>query len=317
MEITRDRPLRRDWDALTVDAAFVQGWAYGAVAERLGATVHRLRIGNASCLGVTQVIERGIGPLRLLWLPGGIHWLRGADTPRALKTIRSAWPGAVFVLSPDAGRVLRQAPQRAVLDLSGDLRAGLRKKWRNRLTCAGRAGLSVTREPGCPDWLLGRDAEMRRRRGYRALPHRWLATLHRVSPGTVESWIASDHDGPVAGVCLLRHGREAVYHLGQTTRVGRETSAHNLLLWHAMCAARVEGGTRMDLGLIDPARLPGLTHFKLGTGARAINDPPTRLLCPWDQASDGSQSTMDGKATSVAMVTASARKNGITPRNTS
>ncbi|MBJ3763042.1 GNAT family N-acetyltransferase [Maribius pontilimi] len=307
--------LDRDaWEAAARDAPFEQSWLYGAVAESFGARLARWRlVSGGQTVALAQGIERGIGPFRVLWFPRGVHGVATAE----MTDLRRALPGHPFVLSPEAGRIVRQVADRAELVLTSGLRAGLGKKWRNRLSAAERAGLQVCRMRGLSDWLMDCELRQRRSRGYRALPALWVKRVAALDPDCVETLIAWKDGVRVAGVTCLRHGRQMRYELGHTTETGRKLSAHNLLLWRAMRDAEERGDARMDLGIVDATRLPGLTRFKLGTGARQVAAPPMRLLTPWAQASDGSQSTMDGKATSVAMVTASATKNGITPLKTS
>jgi lipid II:glycine glycyltransferase (peptidoglycan interpeptide bridge formation enzyme) len=73
-----------------------------------------------------------------------------------------------------------------------------------------------------------------------------------------------------AGMMFLLHGSTATYHLGWTDDIGREHSAHNLLLWQA-CALLAERGVRLlDLGGANTVANPGLARFKLGSGGRVV-----------------------------------------------
>ncbi|MEM7457886.1 MAG: GNAT family N-acetyltransferase [Pseudomonadota bacterium] len=69
----------------------------------------------------------------------------------------------------------------------------------------------------------------------------------------------------MAGMLILKHGRMATYQAGTTTPQGRETCAHNRLLWQVMCDLQKRQITRLDLGRADLS--PGLRRFKLGAGA--------------------------------------------------
>lgn len=305
---------RHAWDMAARDAPFEQSWSYGAVAATFGARICRWRlVSNGQTVAVAQGIERGIAPFRCVYLPRGVH----CGGPVDIAGLRSAIGPSRFILSPDAGRAVKRMPDRADLVLGRDMRAGLSKKWRNRLNSAERADLTVRRIDGLSGWLLRIEGTQRRARGYRALPTTWLERLATLEPGSVETYLVWRDGVRLAGMTFLRHGRQLHYHLGATTDAGRAVSAHNLALWSAMATALARGDLRMDLGLIDRRILPGLTRFKLGTGADTVVTGPMRLLAPWSQANDGSHRTMAGNATRVAMVSASATKNGMTPLNTS
>jgi len=89
------------------------------------------------------------------------------------------------------------------------------------------------------------------------------------NPGQAKLFTAFDGRDPVAQMLFLRHGGGATYHIGHTTGRGRALSAHNLLLWNAMCWLAAKGHRRLDLGLISTDKAAGLARFKLATGATA------------------------------------------------
>ncbi|TDL83691.1 GNAT family N-acetyltransferase [Palleronia sediminis] len=282
MRITFDECDCDSWTEWAGDAPLEQHWAYGATAQRLGARIVRARLGPPSDpVGIAQGVVRRIGPLRVLWLPRGVFPRHGGELGHeAAAATGAALPGLVAILSPGATVPLSAPRMRAIVGLHGDLRAGLGGKWRNALRRAERSDLAVERVAGCPAWLRQGEAEQRRARGYRALPPEWLAAFRLAAPDAVESWIARRGAHPVAGMSFLRHGRGMTYHLGWSGRAGRARNAHNLLLWHAMNDAAARGTTMLDLGLVDPARLPGLTRFKRGARARLVHDPAVGLVLP-------------------------------------
>ncbi|MBO9453197.1 GNAT family N-acetyltransferase [Tropicibacter sp. R16_0] len=167
----------------------------------------------------------------------------------------------------------------AELDLTGDLRAGLHQKWRNRLKQAERQNLRVTRQNMPIDprhWLLREDANRQRQRRYRNWPAALTSAFAETNPGKAKLFTAFADKIPIAGLLLLRHGPVATYHVAHTTARGRHHSAQNLLLWTAMTWAARKGGQRLDLGLISTEDAPGLARFKLGTGAN-----PRKLGGTW------------------------------------
>lgn len=169
--------------------------------------------------------------------------------------------GAVPLLSPTTI---------AELNLTGDLRRNLRQKWRNRLSHAERFGLRVTRQnlPQRSDnWLLRADLAQQCTRGYRNWPLEMTLAYARSNPGKAKLFTAFDRATPIAAILILCHGQSATYHLGHSGPRGRQTSAHNLLMWNAMNWLKSKGYERLDLGPVSTETGAGLTRFKLGTGA--------------------------------------------------
>ncbi len=232
---------------------------------------------------VWQVQSRRFGPLGRLDLvsrgpvaaePGDLDdWLRrwtrwhdgrplvlNADGLSA-EALRGAgfWP----LVTPATLALLPLGPE-------AGMRAALAQKWRNRLNRAERAGLKLRETDLTPDhWILTAEAAQARARGYRGLPPAFSAAFARANPGAARVFEALDKGVPVAGALVLRHGRMATWQIGVTTPEGRRCHAMNLLLWHAMQALAARGHDCLDLGILNAQDAPGLTHFKLGTGARA------------------------------------------------
>ncbi|SLN43901.1 FemAB family protein [Falsiruegeria litorea R37] len=167
----------------------------------------------------------------------------------------------------------------AELSLTGDLRAQLHQKWRNRLKHAEMQNLRVTRQNMPIDpahWLLSADAAQQRTRRYRSWPAPLNCAFAKANPGQAKLFTAFAGKTPLAGLLLLRHGSVATYQIAHTTARGRHHSAQNLLLWCAMTWAARKDMQRLDLGLISTEDAPGLARFKLGTGAK-----PRKLGGTW------------------------------------
>lgn len=193
--------------------------------------------------------------------------------------------GAVPLFSP--GHIAR-------LDLSRSperRRAALHQKWRNRLRHAETQGLRLTRQnmPVDPNhWLLTADCAQQSQRGYRSWPLALTLAYAQANTGMAKLFQAFDGKEPVAAILVLRHGRDATYHIAHTTARGKALSAHNLLMWEAMSWLSAQGCKTLDLGLINTEDAPGLARFKLGTGASlhrlggtwVIWPPMGRLLAP-------------------------------------
>lgn len=248
---------------------------------------------DGALLGRARIHIRRFGPLRLAWLPCGPVWT-DASTPAAQRAALAALPRAapfralwaVGGATDRVGRGWRVARGRQVAELDlrpGDAcrRAALHGKWRNCLTRAERAGLTVTARPlALPGdaALLDREDAQRRTRGYAALPRAFTESWAALAPEATLMLTALHAGRPAAFMLLLLHAPTATYHIGWTGAEGRASGAHALLLWRAGEILSCQGYTRLDLGLIDPARAPGLARFKLRAGATA-RDPGATILC--------------------------------------
>ena len=74
----------------------------------------------------------------------------------------------------------------------------------------------------------------------------------------------------VAAMLFLIHGSAATYHVGWSNEVGRDTNAHNLLLWRALNELRERGVRKLDLGGVNTRQLPGISRFKIGSGGKVV-----------------------------------------------
>ena len=205
---------RADWDGLLARAPFAtlqQSWAYGAaLAETAGCRVGRCvisRRGRARALA--QTFEKGGAlPLSIVRILRGPVWLDpqpGVEERQAiLRALRRAFrlrDRQLLVWTPelpdtiDSHADLRGCGLRrmvtgystALLDLSRPaetLRRELRGKWRNMLTSAEKAGLSVRMTAtGRPfEWLV-RQAETQRRRGGYFAPS--AAMIHAIAATSI------------------------------------------------------------------------------------------------------------------------------------
>ena len=241
-----------------------------------------LRLGDA---GHVQLMLRG----RLALASRGPVWSAGVGDVtrmaalRALRRSRPALSGLVINADAPQDRALWRAGFVPVMTpawvaewhMAGtDLqrRAALDQKWRNRLVRAEHRALRVieTDFPADPaHWLVQRDAEQQRARGYRGYPGAVAAGYAAANPGHARLFVVEMGGAPVAAALVLVHGRVATYHIGWADAVGRAVQAHNLVLWRASCALSARGVVRFDLGGLDTVAAAGLAHYKLGTGAVA------------------------------------------------
>ena len=230
-----------------------------------------------------QILKRAFGPLTIRWMP------------RIAAPVQPSELGAGPILAiPDraeAEPVFRQVGFRPVmtaqhvaeLDLiepEPNRRFRLHGKWRNRLRHAEAAGLNIRNSPfrpGKDDDLLKMEQAQRFARKYTALPPKFTRAWAENAPKTCRVFRATRRHGLAAFVIVLLHAPTASYHIGWTGDEGRQTSAHNLLLWTAANWLAMRGYHRFDLGTVDTDTAPGLARFKIGTGAHIRPLGPTML----------------------------------------
>lgn len=251
---------------------FQQGAAYAAAASACGARVRWLEFGCGRALAVER------GPLRLV--SRGPVWEGepgAAERRRAIRRM-ARWPGMTLVTAGEEvagfGLVPLVTPMHhALWDLSGDLRAGLAGKWRNRLVRAEASAKGRRAGRAALERLIAAEAVQRHARGYRALPAAFTLAL---DPGALRIW---DWPGGAA-MCFVVHGKSATYHLGWTSPEGRAAGVHGVILMRAAEALAAEGVRWLDLGTVDTEAAPGLARFKLGTGAALKRLGATMLVLP-------------------------------------
>lgn len=245
-------------------------------------------------LARAQIYTRRIGPLRVFWLPRGPVWATRPDEDlhrHAMRGLRRAvGRSGLWLVSGDEPdprcRGLGLAPPLRVAETGlggGDAArcAALHPRWRNHLRRAERSGLDIEERPlrAGDSALLQQEMTQRRARRYAALPPAFAEGWAARMPTATRLFIARADRTPIAFMLFLLHAPVASYHIGWTGPEGRRTSAHALLLWHASSRLADGGFLRLDLGRLDPLN-PGLTEFKLRSGAVARDLGATRLLWP-------------------------------------
>ncbi len=252
---------------------FQQSAVYADAARACGARVRWLEMGTGRILAVER------GRLRLVLRVAQTGPL--ADRRRVIRGL-ARWPG-ITVVTPETpvagfGLIPLITPvHHAIWPLSGDLRAGMAGKWRNRLVAA-EPGLRLQRgDAGTLDRLLEREAAQRRDRGYRALPAGFVRAL---DPVCLRLWDWRQGGQTAAAMAFVVQGGCATYHMGWTSDAGRAAGVHAVMLTRAAEALQVEGVRWLDLGSVNTEASPGLARFKLGTGARLKRLGATLLVLP-------------------------------------
>ncbi len=162
-----------------------------------------------------------------------------------------------------------------LLDLNqseNQLLAAMDGKWRNQLRSSQKHQLAcvpVGLQFEHYQWLLEEEMQQRQRIGYKAFSPA-LVSSYQAYAGQNSLLILRADDGKdtVAGMLCLIHGHSATYHIGWSNPLGKEKSAHNLLLWESMRRLKARGIRWFDLGGVNTQDGAGLTRFKLGSGAQ-------------------------------------------------
>ncbi len=263
-----------------------QSEAFERTCQALKLPVARFETQAGTCLVQSRKLPV-IGQFHLLSRGPTAH--TAAEAASLLGEVRRAVSGPLIVNAPtEAGKLggvqIARGAELAIIDLGdeGAMRAQLHQKWRNQLNKAERApitfidqSLDATRHK----WFLEAEAAQQTSRKYKSYPAGFLLAFAKANPGQARLYTALDNGQPVAAMLILKHGRAATYQAGVTTALGRESCAHNGLLWRVMSDLGRRGFTMLDLGRSDLN--PGLRRFKLGSGARTQQLGGTLLFHSW------------------------------------
>ena len=300
---------RAEWERLTFAAGksgLEQSWAYGAAVEsEHGLRVERGLVEQAGePLALVQAFCRHRLFVRMTRLLRGPVWLIDPLSDSRADLVcrviaeryrRRRFGDLLFWLaelpeSPGSHKMLRALGMKQVvtgyssiwLDLAPpleDLRAGLHGKWRNALTQAEKAGVTIeqTTHPRRLNQGLLLYDRFRRKKRFLGPTGDFIAALARADREAVLALTARRKDDLVAGVILVRHGVAATYLASWTSDAGRVGQAHNLLLWQGIEILK-EAGTRwLDLGGVNTESQPGIARFKLGLGGEVFTLAGTYL----------------------------------------
>jgi lipid II:glycine glycyltransferase (peptidoglycan interpeptide bridge formation enzyme) len=203
---------------------------------------------------------------------GGPHDPDG-ELPHAL---RSAGWRAATPIQPNSTRII---------DLRADeetLQADMRKKWRQYVNRARKAGIRVIDAEGD---RLGDFYRIYRETAQRAgflirteAAYRDVWDAFRPA-GNARLLFAETAEGePQATLFLVRSGPRVVEPYGGMTQAGAESRANYLLKWEAIRSSKERGATSYDLWGLATG---GIAHFKTGFGGREVH-----YIGAWDLVLD-------------------------------
>lgn len=150
--------------------------------------------------------------------------------------------------------------------LSANFRRNLRRATREDIVVSRGAGEDYIRR------FYRLHLLTRRRFGLPAQPWRFFRLLHHIfGPSKdIEVWVASRSKRDIAGIVLLKTGKQLYYKWGARLP-GDDSSANHLLLWNAFEEYCRQAET-IDLGRTD-INNHGLMRFKKELGASAVSMP--------------------------------------------
>ncbi len=173
--------------------------------------------------------------------------------------------------------VSKHGYQTIYLDLRPDLevlRKNLNKKWRNMLVKSEKQGLNVVFSDRGEHfaWLLNHYSADKAIKKYDGASPKVITELAKefLRGKNMLIGTALFDNKPIAAILLFNHGSSATYQIGYTSDIGRDKSAHHLLLWRAMAELKKRNISNFDLGGINEKHAKGIKTFKQGMGGQAV-----------------------------------------------
>ena len=254
--------------------------------------------------GLVQILEAGFlkNMVHALILDRGPVWLAGYGTPdhfeAFLHEFTRQFPARFgrkrrFIPEYNESECVRRALlqagfkrqgdhpyQTSWLDLTQDedeLRAGLKKNWRNMVSKAERTALSLEWDDKGAHWLwmVGVYAADKKGKAYKgaSLPLLKQLASHFLPKGKMVIARIIKEGRPVAGALFFLHGSCATYQIGWTGQAGRDCGAQHYLLWECCKMLKQKGLKDLDLGGFDETHSKGLATFKAGMGGDPVTLP--------------------------------------------
>lgn len=287
------------------DANIYQTWQDGVGPERFADVSRLLVLRGGDVVGGAEVrlftlpfIGRGIAYIR--WGP---LWRRGAGRPdtdvfrQTVRAVRNELVGRrdlvlrllprlfveddlplVGILEEEGFAQVAHAPleRTLVMDLApgmDELRQGMLKKWRNALSKAERAGLTVVTGTGAElfDEFAILYAQLLQRKRFEPTAdidkHRRIQAC-LPEPMKMGAVIARHQGDACAGAIYSAMGDTALYLFGATNEMGMKTCASYLVQWELLRHLKERGLKRYDLHGINPESNPGTYTFKKGLAGK-------------------------------------------------
>ncbi|MEM7568501.1 MAG: peptidoglycan bridge formation glycyltransferase FemA/FemB family protein [Pseudomonadota bacterium] len=292
--LTQTKPkVWDDWLIAETQPAYQHGFGYAHVQAAKGAQPQfwSVKHGASVCAQGVVFVYR-FGPLQAFVLPAGLAVAEGAEEAQAYQALVQSLERtrlSVTALSAPPGALERKPAMTGGVDAVWQLgespdivRTQMRQKWRNSLNKAAHQSLEIEHaspKSAAMTWLEMQEGAQRSRKNYKMLAPTLARDIANAPGRTSAFCIAAKGAGQyVAAASFVCFGSAATYYASVTLPSGRRMCAQHAILHEAACQALKAGIQKINLGLIDTHRSPGLARFKLGTGAIAVDRPHTTVL---------------------------------------
>lgn len=301
--VTKPVETKEEWEAFMLahpEANFLQSWLWGEFQLRLGRDITRSGFyKNDVLIGVMLAIVEPAKRARYLTVPAGpiIDWHNQELVQAAYVEIKriGKYKHCVFarvrpqLIEDDFSRNLfRQLGFRAAqmhlhaeltsqLDITKDeneLLQNFRKNTRYELKQAKKRGIVVseTTDPSAIDAFYELQLDTARRHGFVPYSLAFLKKQFEIFAEAGQALLYSAHtkDGQlIAQAYIIFYNKEAAYHYGASTPIGRTEPGAYLIQWKAIREAKARGMTRYNFwGVVRPEqtthRFYGVSVFKRG-----------------------------------------------------
>lgn len=310
MKIIWDDCSRSSWDKISSDAgpsSLEQSWIYGeAVRDHYAMSVKRAIIrSNNETLGIFQIFQKQLlGVAKISRLVRGPIWVNGQSGNERQKEAMSEISRSFSLLHRDLlfwtpelsdtdehHTLMRQVGKRRMvtglstiwLDLiktEKALQKGFSGSWRNMLRAGERAELKIrVRDDGkgVSTHLSAYDT-FRQQKRFVGPPSGLIQSMNENGlKGDIVTLTAGTAQKIIAGVLLVCHGNSATYYTSWNSDEGRNSRAHNVLLWRAIQELRGRGINWFDLGGLNTESAAGVARFKIGLGGEIVTLSGTYL----------------------------------------
>lgn len=284
------------------NANWLQAWPYATASfkrDHLTTKLASIRRGSVT-VGIFAVQEIKLGPIHILNLNRGPLWFSGEDTndnfrefclsfaksfPKRLLR-RRRWiverPDSDFTRKAliDAGfQKCRETYATVWIDLQKPiehLQQNLHRKWRNHLAKAlSNSDLSFQIEVVNRNNLskvktfLSEYDRYKNEKGFVGPTSEFIfeETAQASLGQDVTLFWALENARVIGGMLIERHGKNISYRIGWNSKQGRKLNAHYMLLWQAILHFKKDEMHRFDLGGLLEKEAPGISEFKIRTGA--------------------------------------------------
>jgi hypothetical protein len=304
LEIIWDDYDRTVWDALSRQAdrsSLEQSWIYGeAVRDHYRMKVRRAIIrSNDESLGIFQVFEKSLlGVAKISRLVRGPVWVEPPeDVMTAIAQSFSLAKRELLFWTPELSdspdhiaRMRKVGKRRMVTGLSTSwlditkteevLLQDFSGNWRNMLRAGERNDLKIEirdDDKGVRTHLSAYDTFRQQKRFVGPASELIQMMSENGRKGDIITLTAGAAQQIIAGVLFICHGNSATYYTSWNSNEGRNSRAHNVLLWRAIQELQKREISWLDLGGLNTESAAGVARFKIGLGGEIVTLSGTYL----------------------------------------